>query len=40
MIWRERSKPGSLQRGATMLVGHTTDKQGDVDWDTATQGSA
>jgi amino acid transporter len=40
MIWRERSKPGSLQRGATMLVGHTTDEQGDVDWDTATQGSA
>jgi amino acid transporter len=40
MIWRERSKPGSLQRGATMLVGHTTDDQGDVDWDTATQGSA
>jgi amino acid transporter len=40
MIWRERRKPGSLQRGATMLVGHTTDEQGDVDWDTATQGSA
>ena len=40
MIWRERSKPGSLQRGATMLVGRTTDEHGDVDWDTATQGSA
>ena len=40
MVWRERSKPGSLQRGATMLVGRTTDEQGDVDWDTATQGSA
>ena len=40
MIWRERNKPGSLQRGATMLVGHTTDEQGDVDWDTATEASA
>ena len=39
MIWRERRSPGALQRGATMLVGHRTDKEGDVDWDSATQAS-
>jgi amino acid transporter len=33
MIWRESRHPGSLQRGATMLVGRSVDKQGDVDWD-------
>jgi amino acid transporter len=33
MIWLERRKPGALQRGATELVGHTTDAEGDVDWD-------
>jgi amino acid transporter len=35
MIWLERRKPGALQRGATELVGKTTDKEGDVDWDAA-----
>ena len=33
MIWLERKRPGALQRGATKLVGRTTDAQGDVDWD-------
>jgi len=33
MIWLERRRPGALQRGATKLVGRTTDAQGDVDWD-------
>ena len=37
MIWRESRHPGALQRGATMLVGRSTDKQGDVDWDSASQ---
>jgi len=37
MIWREARHPGALQRGATMLVGRSTDKQGDVDWDSASQ---
>jgi amino acid transporter len=40
MIWRERTRPGSLQRGATMLVGRTTDKEGDVDWDSADDAAA
>jgi amino acid transporter len=40
MLWRERTTPGALKRGATMLVGHSTDEQGDVDWDSATQASA
>jgi hypothetical protein len=33
MVWLERRRPGALQRGATKLVGRTTDAQGDVDWD-------
>jgi amino acid transporter len=40
MIWLERRHPGVLQRGATMLVGRTTDAEGDVDWDSTTQASA
>jgi len=35
MIWLERRRPGALQRGATELVGKTTDKEGDVNWDAA-----
>jgi amino acid transporter len=35
MIWLQRRRPGALQRGATELVGKTTDKEGDVDWDAA-----
>jgi amino acid transporter len=37
MIWRERRNPGILQRGATMLVGRSTDSEGDVDWDATPQ---
>ena len=33
MQWREARNPGVLRRGATMLVGHRTDAEGDVDWD-------
>jgi amino acid transporter len=33
MQWREVRRPGSLVRGATMLVGRVDDAQGDVDWD-------
>jgi hypothetical protein len=33
MLWRERRIPGVLHRGASVLVGHRTDEQGDVDWD-------
>ncbi|PYV19652.1 MAG: hypothetical protein DMG21_00925 [Acidobacteria bacterium] len=33
MQWRESRYPGALRRGATVLVGHRTDAQGDVDWD-------
>jgi amino acid transporter len=33
MQWREAKRPGSLIRGATMLVGRVDDAQGDVDWD-------
>ena len=33
MLWRERRHPGVLRRGATVLVGHRSDEQGDVDWD-------
>jgi len=33
MQWREARHPGVLRRGATMLVGHRTDAEGDVDWD-------
>ena len=33
MLWRERRHPGVLHRGASVLVGHRTDEQGDVDWD-------
>jgi amino acid transporter len=40
LIWLERRHPGALQRGATKLVGRTTDKQGDVDWDAATSDDA
>lgn len=39
MIWLERRRPGALQRGATQLVGHATDKQGDVEWDGAGAGA-
>jgi hypothetical protein len=39
MLWRERSSPGSLKRGATMLVGKTADAEGDVDWDVQAQDS-
>jgi amino acid transporter len=35
MIWLERRRPGALQRGATELVGQSSDSQGDVDWDVA-----
>jgi amino acid transporter len=35
MLWRERRHPGVLRRGASVLVGHRTDEQGDVDWDAA-----
>jgi amino acid transporter len=37
MQWRESRDPGTLQRGATMLVGSSTT-DGDVDWDTAAKG--
>jgi amino acid transporter len=33
MQWRESRHPGALGRGATMLVGRRTDREGDVDWD-------
>jgi hypothetical protein len=33
MLWRESRHPGVLRRGATVLVGHRSDEQGDVDWD-------
>ncbi|MGH8290523.1 MAG: APC family permease [Steroidobacteraceae bacterium] len=33
MQWLESSDPGALARGATMLVGSRSTKQGDVDWD-------
>jgi len=33
MYWLEQRHPGALQRGATMMVGHPSDRQGDVDWD-------
>jgi amino acid transporter len=33
MQWRESSNPGSLLRGATMLVGSRSTTEGDVDWD-------
>ena len=33
MQWCESRHPGALRRGATMLVGHRTDAEGDVDWD-------
>ena len=39
MIWLERRKPGALQRGATELVGHTSDTEGDVDWDDSATGA-
>ena len=31
--WLEWRDPGALARGATMLVGSRSTKQGDVDWD-------
>ena len=34
MQWREARRPGSLIRGATMLVGRVEDTEGDVEWDT------
>ena len=34
MQWRESRNPGSLARGATMLVGRVSDAEGDVDWST------
>jgi amino acid transporter len=40
MIWLERRRPGALQRGATKLVGRTTDAQGDVDWDAGASAGA
>jgi amino acid transporter len=33
MQWREVRYPGSLRRGATMLVGSSSTAEGDVDWD-------
>jgi len=36
MRWLEKRNPGVLSRGATVLVGHRTDAEGDVDWDAAT----
>jgi len=39
MLWRERTNPGSLKRGATMLVGKTADAEGDVDWEVQAQDS-
>jgi len=36
MQWCESRHPGALRRGATMLVGHRTDAEGDVDWDSTT----
>jgi amino acid transporter len=33
MVWRESRHPGVLRRGATVLVGRSTDEKGDVDWD-------
>ena len=35
MKWLEFSHPGSLRRGATVLVGNPLDGAGDVDWDLA-----
>ena len=32
MEWLERRKPGTLQRGATMMVGNRSNTEGDVDW--------
>lgn len=34
MEWLESRYPGTLRRGATMLVGNPFDAEGDVDWDT------
>ena len=34
MLWRESKNPGSLARGATMLVGRVGNAEGDVDWGT------
>ncbi|HUI43879.1 MAG TPA: APC family permease [Terriglobia bacterium] len=36
MQWCEWRHPGALRRGATVLVGHRTDAEGDVDWDSPT----
>jgi amino acid transporter len=33
MQWHERRYPGSLRKGATMLVGSLSTAEGDVDWD-------
>jgi amino acid transporter len=33
MQWLESRKPGSLRRGATMMVGSRSNTEGDVDWD-------
>jgi amino acid transporter len=33
MVWREARKPGVLHRGATVLVGRSSDAEGDVNWD-------
>jgi hypothetical protein len=33
MQWRESRNPGALRRGATVLVGQSSDEQGDVNWD-------
>jgi len=35
MLWREARIPGSLSRGATMLIGRIHGSSGDVDWDPA-----
>jgi amino acid transporter len=33
MQWCVSRRPGALRRGATMLIGHRTDVEGDVEWD-------
>ena len=33
MQWLERRWPGALQRGATMMVGNRSNREGDVDWE-------
>ena len=33
MLWLTLRKPGALERGATMMVGSRSNRDGDVDWD-------